>query len=235
MAPSWEKIKVGPHDMSLYLSIPAGSGPFPAVLIGPHAGGLDGFIQGIADRLAEDGYAAVAPDLFHEMGEDSQGKQHRDDASLSAGVTATIDFLRTRASTGQQRIGVTGFGIGGRAAWLAAAASHEFNASVPFYGGGMMTPWGDAAGTPIELAAGIGCPILFHFGEDDEDPSQADMRTLDNELTRLGKRHQFFTYPGAGHAFMDSAGPRYHKGASQAAWARTLEFFSMHLKGQPVR
>ena len=94
---------------------------------------------------------------------------------------------------------------------------------------------GDATGTPIELAGEIGCPILFHFGEDDENPSQADMRTLDAELTRLGKRHQFFTYPGAGHDFMDPAGPRYQKRASQAAWARTLDFFTTHLKGLPIR
>jgi carboxymethylenebutenolidase len=240
MASSWETIKVGAQDLDLYVSIPAGSGPFPAVLVGPHAGGLDRFVQGVAEKLAEDGYAAVAPDLFTGIGKDtaSEGSppaQHLNDTGISAAVAGTIDFLRNHASIGQQRIGVTGFGIGGRAAWLAAATSPAFNASVPFYGGDIMAPWGDAARAPIELAGEIVCPILFHFGEDDENPTQEDMRTLDAELTRLGKRHQFFTYPGAGHAFMDPEGPRYQKGASQAAWARTMEFFTWHLKGQAVR
>ena len=61
------------------------------------------------------------------------------------------------------------------------------------------------------------------------------MRTLDTELTRLRKPHQFFTYPGAAHAFMDPASPSYRKAASQAAWARTLDFFKVHLKGLPIR
>tara|TARA_B100000315_G_scaffold121362_1_gene111188 strand:- start:4274 stop:4996 length:723 start_codon:yes stop_codon:yes gene_type:complete len=240
MASSWEKIKVGSQEMNLYLSLPTGSGPFPAVLVVPDAAGLDPFIQGTADRLAEDGYAAAAPDLFHGMvidieAEGSQPAQHPNDAGLLAGIAATMDFLRNHASIGQQRIGVTGFGIGGRVAWLAATASPRVDASVPFYGTDITVPWGDAAGTPLEMAGEIGCTILFHFGEDDENPSQADMRTLDTELTRLGKPHQFFTYPGAGHAFMDPAGPRYQKGASIAAWARTMEFFTRHLKGQAVR
>jgi carboxymethylenebutenolidase len=240
MAASWEKIKVGSQDLDLYLSLPAGSGPFPAVLVGPHEGGLDSFIQEVAGLLAEERYAAVAPDLFHGMGEDtsaeaSQPMHHLNDSGLSAGVAATMDFLQNHPSIGQERIGVAGFGVGGRAAWLAAATIPGINASVPFYGGDILAPQGYDAGSPLDLAGEISCPILFHFGEDDENPSQADMRTLDAELTRLGKRHQFFTYPGAGHAFMDPAGPHYRKGASQAAWARTLEFFTVHLKGLAVR
>ncbi len=240
MASSWERITVGSQDMDLYLGLPAGSGPFPAVLIGPHAGGLDRFIQWVADQLAEEGYAAAAPDLFHEIGEDapaenSQRIRRLSDAGLSAGIATAMDFLQSHAPIAQEQIGVTGFGIGGRAAWLAAATSPKFNASVPFYGAGILAPQGDNAGTPLARAGGIACPIMFHFGEDDEDPSQADMRTLDAELTRLGKPHQFFVYPGAGHAFMDPASPHYRKGPSQAAWIRTLEFFTVHLKGLPIR
>ncbi|MDP6549419.1 MAG: dienelactone hydrolase family protein [Dehalococcoidia bacterium] len=240
MASFWERITVGSQDMDLYLSLPTGSGPFPAVLIGPHADGLDSFIQWAAGQLAEEGYTAVAPDLFHQMGENttdetSQRLQDPNDAGLSARVAATMDYLRISPSVGQERIGVTGFGMGGRAAWLAAATCPGFNASVPFYGGDILKPLGDAAGTPLALAGGIACPIMFHFGEDDENPSQADMRTLDTELTRLGKPHQFFIYPGSGHGFMDPAGPHYRKRPSQAAWIRTLEFFTVHLKGLPIR
>ena len=51
--------------------------------------------------------------------------------------------------------------------------------------------------------------MLFHFGEVDQNPSQEDMKKLDAELTRLGKPHQFYTYPGADHAFMDFAQPKF--------------------------
>ena len=63
----WENIQVDRQDMNLYASLPGGSGPFPAVVIAQHAGGVDKFIQNIADRLAGEGYAAVAPDLFHRV------------------------------------------------------------------------------------------------------------------------------------------------------------------------
>jgi carboxymethylenebutenolidase len=61
------------------------------------------------------------------------------------------------------------------------------------------------------------------------------MRKLDAELTRLGKAHQFYTYPGANHAFMDHTGQRYVKSAADASWPRTLEFFATHLKKAPAR
>ena len=77
--------------------------------------------------------------------------------------------------------------------------------------------------------------MLFHFGEVDQNPSQDDMKKLDAELTRLGKPHQFYTYPGADHAFMDFAQPhRYNKGAADASWPRSLEFFAQNLKGATV-
>ena len=89
----------------------------------------------------------------------------------------------------------------------------------------------DEAVYPVyEEAQRLGVPILFHFGEKDENPSQADMRKLDEELTRLGKPHRFYTYPGADHAFMDYTAARYQRAASEISWPRTLEFFAQHLK-----
>ena len=57
------------------------------------------------------------------------------------------------------------------------------------------------------------------------------MRKLDDELQRFNIPHQFFTYPGADHAFMDFTAGRYHKRSADDSWPRTLEFFDQHLKG----
>ena len=73
------------------------------------------------------------------------------------------------------------------------------------------------------------CPVLFHFGEVDENPSLADRDKLDSELTRLGIDHQFHTYEGADHAFMDYTAHRHHQAASDASWPRTIDFFTSHL------
>ena len=63
----WEKIHVSGQDMDLYASVPSGSGPFPAVVVIHPAGGVAEFTQGIANKLADEGYVAVCPDLFHRI------------------------------------------------------------------------------------------------------------------------------------------------------------------------
>jgi carboxymethylenebutenolidase len=234
-----ESIKVGTQDMALYASVPGGSGPFPAVVVIHHGAGVDEFTRTMCDRLAEEGYAAVAPDLFHRISEEmladgSRRIQHLSDPDIVADVNATVDFLRSNRAINGDRIGVTGFCMGGRVTYLAAVSIPHFKAAVPYYGGNIMVTWGNADKTPFELSSGINCPILFHFGEIDQNPSQEDMAKFDAELTRLGKEHQFHTYPGADHAFMDFTGPRHHKEAADTSWPRTLEFFSKHLKGVAV-
>ncbi len=93
-----------------------------------------------------------------------------------------------------------------------------------------MQAWGSATRTPFDRANEITCPIMGHFGEEDENPSPADMAKLDAELTRLGKTHQFFSYPNAGHGFMGPSEERYRKGPAETSWSRTMEFFGTHLK-----
>jgi carboxymethylenebutenolidase len=234
-----ETIKVGGQDMQMYASVPRGSGPFPAIVVAQHGGGVDQFIQTMCDRFAEEGYAAVAPQLYHRITDDmladgSRPVQHLSDPEIVADINATVDWLRNHSAIDGERIGVTGFCMGGRVTWLAAATNPHFKAAVPHYGGNIFVKWGNPEKSPFELTNGINCPILFHFGEIDANPSQEDMKKLDAELTRLGKRHQFYTYPGADHAFMDFTGPRHQKEAAEASWPRTLEFFAQHLKGAAV-
>jgi carboxymethylenebutenolidase len=235
----WEKLQVDGPEMSVYSSVPSGSGPFPAVVIAHPASGVAEFTQSIAGRLAEAGYAAVAPDLFHRVTEDMlAGGSARNaflrDPEIIADINATVDWLRGHPAIDSERIGITGFCMGGRVAWLAAATNPHFKAVAPYYPGNLWVAR-DAAQSPFHLSGNISCPMLTHFGEIDQNPSQDDMRKLDAELTRLGKPHQFYTYPGADHAFMDFAQPhRYQKEASDASWPRTLEFFAQHLKGAAV-
>ena len=241
MPPFWEKLRVSGAEMDVYVSVPDGPGPFPAVVVAQHASGVDKFIQDTADKLAAAGYAAVAPDLFHRITDamvESTGKTKRDqlnDPEIIDDINAAVEFLTGHASIDSDRIGVTGFCMGGRVTWLAAATIPEFKAAVPYYGGNIMVPWGNATQAPFALASGINCPVLFHFGEIDENPSQGDMVALDSELNRHGVRHQFYTYPGANHAFMNPANPqRYQTAAAEMSWPRTLDFFAQHLKGVAV-
>ena len=235
-----DKLTVGGSDMDMYAALPEGSGPHPAVVIAFHVGGLDEFDKVMADRLAEAGYVAVVPDLFHRFpqevmdGPRLERLGHLKDADIISDMNAAVNFLTANSSIDNERIGVTGFCMGGRIAWLMAATNPIFKCTVPFYGGNIMGNWGPGE-TPFSMAANINCPILFHFGSIDANPSVEDRDKLDAELTRLGKAHTFFTYEGANHAFMDFTNPeRYHEEGAKQAWPRTIDFFNKHLKGAAV-
>ena len=240
MSSSWEKLRVDTSEMPVYMNVPNGDGQLPAVVVIQAAGGVDEFIQTMVDRLAEEGYAAVAPSLYHRTTEEierSTGKTRRqllDDPEIVADVNATVEFLRQHPSVDNGRLGITGFCMGGRVVWLAAATNPHFKAAVPFYGGFIMGRWGGATQSPFELSGQINCPLMFHFGEIDPNPSQGNMADFDELLTRLGKPHQFYTYPGADHRFVDHTFTAYQKEAAELSWSRTLEFFGANLKGAAV-
>jgi carboxymethylenebutenolidase len=237
MASSWETLGVNNSGMPVYMATPDGGGPFPAVVVIQAADGVDEFIQTIADRLADQGYAAVAPSLYHrttEAIEKAKGKTRRqllDDPEIVADINATVAFMQQHPSVNGERIGITGFCMGGRVVWLAAATIPHFKAVVPYYGGFMMDCWGEGTQSPFELSEGINCPMLYHFGEIDRNPTLEDMAKFDEQLTQLGKPHEFHVYPGADHRFADFTFTNYQKAADELAWSRTLEFFAEHLKG----
>ena len=231
-----DKLTVGGSEMDMYAALPDGSGPHPAVVIAFHVGGLDDFDRKMADQLAEAGFVAVVPDLFHRFSKEvMDGPRldrlgHLKDADIIADMNAAVDFLTANSAINDDRIGVTGFCMGGRIAWLMAASNQIFKCTVPFYGGNIMGNWGPGD-TPFSMSNNINCPMLFHFGAEDGNPSVADRDTFDTELKRLGKDFEFHTYDGAGHAFMDHTNPdRYHEASAAAAWPRTIDFFNKHLK-----
>jgi len=226
-------IPVADGAMALHTAWPTGDGPFPTIVVIQHAGGVDTFIHGMMTRLVEAGYFVAAPDLFHRFDYRSAGmmdklKQLRD-AELELDVNATVEHLRGHPLVDAARLGIAGFCMGGRVAYLAAELNPHFRAVVAYYGGNIMKPWGDGP-SPFDLSDKLHCPLLFHFGGDDANPSPEDMINLDRELTRLGKEHEFHAYDGAGHAFMNFDNPeRYREAAARSSWPRTLDFFARHL------
>jgi len=238
MADFWERISVDGNEIPLFVSIPDGSGPFPAVVVIQHQGGVDDFVQDMTRRIAQAGYVGVAPDLYHRDGPDCQddGPTRRArlrDVSVIQDVNATVNFLKAHDAIDGERLGIVGFCMGGRVAYLMAAANPSFKAAAAYYGGNIMVPWGDGP-APFDRTAEIHCPLIGLFGEADANPSPDDMRKLDAELTKHGKVHKFHSYPGANHAFMNARGERYHAAAAQDSWPKTLAFFDKYLGKVPA-
>ena len=167
-----ESIKVGNQDMALYVAVPSGTGPFPAIVVIQHGNGVDTFVRTMVDRLATAGYAAVAPDLYHrlEPGVERTIRQLTD-LEVIADVQATVDFLQHQNAIERVSLGITGFCMGGRVTYLMAAALPQFKAAVAYYGGNIMVPWGEGVVAPFARTSEMRCPLMFHFGEEDTNRS----------------------------------------------------------------
>ncbi len=225
--------------VSGFLAKPRGV-PGIGVVVLMEAFGLNAFVKGVCERFARAGYLALAPDIYHGdlfAYTDRERAIARvndvDDDMAMREVGAALDTLASQGAR-DGRHAIVGFCMGGRIAFLMAAASKSFQAAVDFYGGGVYSQWGDRP-APSELAANVACPVQGHFGELDKNPPPDEMRRLDAALTELGKEHQFFFYSNAPHGFNRAGWDGYRPEADTASWARTLEFFSKHLGNASAR
>ena len=186
--------------------------------------GFVGFNPGKLDGSLDGNKVTASPD---EAGKLMNSLQQADGLK---DLNATVAYLGQHHAVDARRLGIVGFCMGGRVSYLMAAAQPAFKVAIDYYGGSIMVPWGDGV-APFARTAEIGCPLLGLFGEEDGNPSPGDMKKLDAELTRHGKPHEFHSYPGANHAFMNRRGARYHEKADRDSWPKALAFFAEHLGG----
>jgi carboxymethylenebutenolidase len=231
---SWQQTESDSSTMRLHVSAPEGSGPFPGIAVIQHQWGVDEFIQNMTARLAQSGYVAAAPDLYHRDGpeckDDVVARRSRlSDRKVINDVNATVNFLQSHHAVDKNHLGIIGFCMGGRVAYLMSAASLAFKAAVAYYAGNTFRPWGRDIPSPFERTSEIHYAVQAHFGADDQNPSPEDMHKLEVELKRFDKTHEFYSYLNAGHAFMDNTRESYRRHADEASWPRTLEFLGRHL------
>lgn len=235
MPSAWENVKVDDSEMPLYVSSPESGGPVPGIVVVHGQSGLEDFIKDTTHMLALQGYVAAAPNLYHRDGpnckDDNAARKARlRDPGIIADVQGAIGFLKTNPRVNAGKLGIVGFCMGGRIVYLMAAASRNLKAGVMFYGSGTMVPFGEGP-TPFDRTREISCPIQGHFGAEDKNPSPEDMRTLDAELSKWNKPHEFHSYPNAAHAFANTGSVNYRPHAAALSWPKATEFFARHLVG----
>ncbi len=229
------EIKTAEAAMPAHLAEPEGKGPFPGVVVIMEAFGLSPHICDIANRLAGEGYVALAPDFYYRDLPDNKADydqleraiglmQKVDDEKFVDDMRATLSFLRSRENVGEQKLGVTGFCMGGRLSFLTACAlPDEIAASAPFYGGGIVNH--------LPQADRVRCPLTLFFGEKDAYIPLEQVTQIDTKLKELGKDYRLKTYPGAEHGFFCSERESYQEVAARDAWKTLLSFFSTNLRG----
>ncbi|WP_421998345.1 dienelactone hydrolase family protein [Reyranella sp.] len=208
-----------------YLVQPAGSGPFPAVLVIHENRGLNPYIEDVARRLAVEGVLALAPDgLFPAggyPGNDDDGRALQaslDPARLRTDMLNSARHLKAHAlSTG--KLGVTGFCWGGGTSnYLAVTMGGDLLAAVPYYGAAP-----EAASVP-----GIRAGLLMHYAERDE-RINAMWPAFESALKQGGVPYEMHLYPGTQHGFHNNSTPRYAEQAATLSWQRTVAHFKKHL------
>jgi carboxymethylenebutenolidase len=223
--------------MPAYVCRPAGAGSHAAVIVVMEAFGLNAHIKDVTERIAREGYVTIAPDLFYRFGspivpyEDVPRAlgyiQKFDDAVLMAELGVVIQHLKGRPEVRSDRIGITGFCVGGRIAFLTACRHPvAIKVAVPFYGGGIAA---DTPTAPINLADRIQCPILCFFGETDKMIPMDQVRRVDETLKRLKKTAEVKVYKGAGHGFFCNDRASYDAGAAQNAWDIMRQWLTKYL------
>jgi carboxymethylenebutenolidase len=227
--------------MPAYVALPDGAGRRPAVIVFEEIFGVNSHIRSVVDRIAKEGYVAIAPDYHHraapgiELAYDAEGMQRGmalipklTAAGVIADVEATLAFLRARDDVRGDRIGCTGFCIGGHVAYLTACAT-DVRATASFYGGGIAS-FSPGGGPPtVEKTAGIRGRILCLFGREDPMISQDQVAKIKHALEAAKVRHEVVVYDGANHGFFCDQRGSYNPKVAADAWERVKKLFAEEL------
>ena len=213
-------------NTKVFLARPKEAGRYPGVIVIHEIWGLVDHIKDVASRLAREGYAALAVDLFEEkiVSKLEEGRVLRDkftEEKILADLNGTFNYLKTLSYVNPNRIGSVGFCMGGGLSLLLACHNRELAAPVIFYG---RNP------SPIELVKNLQCPILGNYAGADMAITESDINLLKQTLTKYGKNFDIKVYPGAPHAFFNDTKESYRPEAAKDAWERTLNFFNKQLK-----
>jgi carboxymethylenebutenolidase len=225
-------IEVRNEKVQLYTVRPMRAGIYPGVIVIHEWWGLNSQIKGVADRVAESGYVAVAPDFYRgKLGTDA-GLAHELMRGLNENYALdvirqaivylrTVDAQMTRRAPGRPMpIATLGFCMGGRLSLATALAGANIQAAVMFYGSVETDP---KALEPLQV------PLLGIFGNEDRGIPLDQIQAFDAALKKAGKDATVLVYPGAGHAFFNEERPGYDREASSDAWERTRMFLAQKL------
>jgi carboxymethylenebutenolidase len=215
------KLKVNDRSVKAYLASPETGGPGVLVL---HAWwGLKPFFKQLCDRLAEQGFIAIAPDLRNgqiakTIDEAKALMEKSDDQFTDDAIMAAKDYLLAMANRKGAKIGVLGFSMG--AAWSMVVAQRDpdkIGAAVLFYG---------TAGVDFKR---VKSKVMGHYSDKDEWEPFDEVQKMAGDMKTAGVDFMLHVYPGVAHWFVEDDRPEYDPAAASLAWERTFEFLKKNL------
>lgn len=209
--------------LGAYRAVPAGK-PKAAIVVIQEIFGVNHHIRSVCDRLANEGYVAIAPSIFDRTQPDFQCGYSPDEIATARKFIANPDWaamLRdTEAAIDAVKdigpVGIIGFCLGGSIAYAAATKLSGLSAAVGYYGGAVVRFADDKPTVPTQL----------HFGEKDSGIPLTDVETIKAKRPDV----EVHIYPGAQHGFHCDERASYDKPSADIAWPRSLAFLAKHLK-----
>jgi carboxymethylenebutenolidase len=218
----------GSETVAGYLATAEGGGRKPAVVVIHEWWGLNDFAKGKADALAQQGYVALAVDLYRGKAAADPDTAHQlmrglpEDRAIRD-LKAAVAWLRSRPDVDGARIGSVGWCMGGGYSLALALAEPTLAGAVIYYGRLVTDP---------AAIAGLKVPLLGNFGGEDQGISPDSVRAFEAAAKKDGKSVDFKIYPNAGHGFASSRDPETYRAAdAKDADARTAAFFARVLRG----
>jgi len=211
-----------------YLAEPDDALDHPGVVVIQEWWGLVPHIEDICRRLCEEGFVALAPDLYHGQSADEPDDARKLAMALErdravAEIRAATEYLVGKAHVSPKRVGVVGWCMGGGLALSSAADGTQIGAAVAFYG----RPLSE------EDTAKLNVPVMGLYAEHDHGITASDVKQFEASLQEQGIPHLIHVYPGTTHAFFNDTRPEIYDSAAAAdAWERTLAWFRLHLTGE---
>jgi len=235
-------VPVNGANMPAFLARPSSGGPYPGVVVWMEIFGVNSHIRDVTERVAREGYVAVAPTFFHrtapdlDEGYDDKGrnagiaqmqKLHAD--QMIADARAAVAYLRGRPDT-TDKIGVMGFCIGGHMTYLTAAET-DVAAAASFYGGGIAAPQGPGGQpAPIHRTNKIRGKVLAVFGGKDAMIPASQVDAIRAALREHSVDGEVVVYDAADHGFFCDQRATYHEASAKDAWERVKKLFAAELR-----
>ena len=206
-----------------YLAKPKTTGNYPGIVMIHENRGLRPEIKTTADNLAKQGYMVLAVDLLGGVAEDQAGaKELTSKFNQESGIKNMQTAVKYLRDNGATKVGSLGWCFGGNQAVKLSTSGEKLDATVVYYGGNMATSVQDLR--PITWS------VLGVFGDEDKNPSPAQVKTFKESLDTLGIKNEIYSYPKVGHAFANPSGKSYAPEPTADAWQKTLTFLNKNLK-----
>lgn len=238
-----ETVMIAGHNgdqIRAFYARPTAPGPVPGVVLVHHAPGWSDWYKAATLRFARRGYSAICANLYERAGHGSvedvtvmvRAAGGVADAQVVGDSVGAARFLKQQ-SNATGKVGIIGSCSGGRHTYLTACQSDEFAAAVDLWGGGVVAKPEDLNEkrpvAPIDLTAGLSCPLLGIFGNEDRSPAPDQVDQHEAALKQHGKQYEFYRYDGAGHGFFYYDRPPYRQEQAMDGWGKVWAFFDQHL------